>query len=84
MEPGTRDEQVAKKKTARFDRPVIIIYRDYRKRLLDCDGGCSKYFTDAIVSCNLLVDDSTEYVKEVKYRQTKSKEEKLVIEIWEA
>jgi len=61
---------------------VTIEYHSYRARLADADGNFTKYFTDALVSAGVLVDDSPEYVSYIGHRQTKCKEEKVVIEIW--
>lgn len=87
-EQNTGDEQVAEKETTRCDGSYSIIgsvrvtYRDFRRRLLDADNGFSKFFTDAIVSCGAIQDDSPRYIPErPKVTQEKSKEEELIITV---
>ena len=72
------------KEDQRFDSPVGITVTSYRKRLCDADGVSFKAALDGLVHCGVLQDDSTEFVKEIRYKQVKvnsSTEEKTVIEI---
>lgn len=64
MEPRTCYAPLAKKKTARFNRPVSIRMHQIRNRLTDSDGACVKYVLDAIVSAGVLCDDSPEQIPE--------------------
>ena len=69
-----------------FDSPVNVFIHSYRYRLCDPDGISCKWALDAIVKAGILVDDKSENVKEVRFRQTKIKkpeEERTVITIEE-
>lgn len=59
-----------------------IVIHSFRKRLADPDGISAKAAIDGLVSNGLLKDDSAKYVKEVTYKQEKSKQDKTYIEIW--
>ena len=66
-----------------FTSPVRISYRDTRRRLIDSDNGWTKYWTDALISSSILVDDSTKEIPErpsVEQRKAEEgQEESLVI-----
>jgi hypothetical protein len=67
-----------------FDSPVIITVHSFRYRRADPEGLCFKHHLDCIVKAGILVDDSCEYVEEVRFKQTKIKkpeEERTVISI---
>lgn len=85
---NTGNESVGKKEIERhyrpIDRPVAIHYHTERSRLADSDGNFTKYFTDALVTSGLLVDDSPKYVTSITHSQEKSKKERIVIEIYES
>ena len=59
------------KKAARFNRPVSIHIHSIRNRLTDPDGGCAKYFIDALVSAGVLQDDRPEEIHGITYSQEK-------------
>jgi len=64
---------------------VTIRYSCRRKQLADPDGDDYKYFTDALVSCGVLGDDSAEYVSEIRNApsvKAESGEENMTIEVW--
>jgi len=65
-----------------FDSPVNVLVHSYRYRLCDPDGISVKWALDAIVKAGILVDDKSENIKEVRFRQTKIskfEEERTVI-----
>jgi len=76
---GAGNEPMATKETPRFNGPVDIIIESHVKRLRDPDGNFCKYIIDAIVDIGILQDDSTKFIKEIRHRQVRSKEEKTVI-----
>jgi Holliday junction resolvase RusA-like endonuclease len=52
--------------------------------LTDADGASAKAVIDGLVIAGIIIDDSPEYVKEVRYSQAKTTgEEKTIIEITE-
>jgi len=65
----------------RFNTPVCITFVSYRKRLCDPDGISYKAAIDGLVKAGVLADDSPKEVKEIKFRQIQSSEEKTVIEV---
>lgn len=81
MEPDSSHAPVAEEKTARFDSRVIITVTSYRKAKHDPDGISVKAVLDGIVRAGILVDDSTQQVKSIKFESIKSKEEKTIITI---
>ncbi len=56
--------------------PVDIVLTHYRKRYLDVDNFCTKWFIDGFVKAGLLHDDSPKYVRKITHQQVK-------IEQWE-
>jgi len=50
---------------------VDIRFTHYRRRLADPDNFCTKFFVDGLVEAGLLLDDSPQYVNEVRHRQVK-------------
>jgi len=81
LECPPRDAPVEAKESPRHPSRVSITIHSYRKRLADPDGISAKAAIDGLVMCGILVDDSAEYVEEVRFKQTKSKIEKTVIVI---
>jgi len=81
MESLVSDESVAKEGTEGLDTRVTITVRSYRKLKHDPDGVSVKAVLDGIVRCGILPDDSTQEVKEVRFKSFIEKEEKTVIEI---
>ena len=82
MEPAICDAPVAEEKSPGLDTPCSILVHSVRARLADSDGISGKATLDGIVHAGLLPDDSPEYVEEVRYRQTKGKEEVTYIHIY--
>lgn len=72
MELPVGDELLEKKKSARFNSPVCISIHSIRKRLADPDGISGKAAIDGLVKARILEDDSTSFVKEVKFTQSKT------------
>jgi hypothetical protein len=69
---------------AAFDTPVRITVVSYRVTLADADGISAKAAIDGLVLARIIVDDSPEYLEEVRYRQVKVEkveEEQTVLEI---
>jgi hypothetical protein len=69
-----------------FDSPVDILVHSYRYRLCDPDGISIKWALDAIVKAGILIDDKSENIKEIRFKQTKIKkpaEESTVVTISE-
>lgn len=81
LEPDTCNESLAAKEVKGFDSLVTITVISYRKRNHDPDGISVKAVLDGIVRAGILADDSTEQVKEVRFKSIKSKEEKTIIEV---
>jgi hypothetical protein len=76
---------MGQEEAARYHRPVVLVYRQVRKRLTDPDGACSKYVTDALVDCGVLPDDTPKEVEGIRYEQRKAAKgeaEKTIVEIW--
>ena len=71
VEPGFSDAPLAAKADARSHGQVSIVFRSYRHKLADPDGLCGKYVLDALVSCGVFKDDSTDYIKSVAHEQIK-------------
>lgn len=85
VEPTAGRSSVEAKENPRFHSRVRITVISYRSRLCDVDGTSVKAAIDGLVHCGVLVDDSPEFVEEVRFRQVKvkSKEEeetRLIIE----
>ena len=57
----------------RFDSPVCLTIHNYRHRLVDPDGISAKAAIDGIVKAGILIDDSPEQIKEIRFTQTKIK-----------
>jgi len=84
VEQRTRNEQVPKKKVARFDGQVSIKIHSERRYLTDADGACSKYAIDALITAGVLINDNPKCIPESPRKtQSKSKEDKTIIEIYE-
>lgn len=69
---------------AAFDTPVRITVVSYRVTLADADGISAKAAIDGLVLARIIVDDSPEYLEEVRHRQVKVEkveEEQTVLEI---
>lgn len=84
LERTASDEPLAKNGSPAFDSPVRILIHSYRCRLCDVDGISSKSLLDGLVLANVIANDTTNEVQEVRYLQTKVKtkaEEQAVITI---
>lgn len=81
VEQNTGYEPLGKKEIKGFDSLVTITVTSYRKLKHDPDGISVKAVLDGLVRAGILADDSTKYVKEVRLKSIKSKEEKTIIEI---
>jgi hypothetical protein len=86
MEQAPSHEPVGEKKIPRLDSPCRIHVHSRRHRLADPDGISGKAAIDGLVHSGILPDDSTRYVQEVTYSQSKVKtvdqEETEVIISW--
>ena len=87
VEQSSSNEQVAKKETPRFDRPVSLTLFSKRYRLTDSDGACAKYVIDSIVSAKVLVDDNVSCIpeapKRIQEKISKDQQEETIITIKE-
>jgi Holliday junction resolvase RusA-like endonuclease len=85
MEPNTRNEQMATSKATPLASRCSCKIHSKRKRLCDADGISAKAVIDGLVNGGILQDDSTQYVKEVRFSQEKTKgaKEETIIELWE-
>jgi hypothetical protein len=84
VERTAGDEPLAKNGSPAFDTPVRILVHSYRCRLCDVDGISSKALLDGLVLANVIANDTTKEVQEVRYLQTKVKtkaEEQAVITV---
>ena len=54
-----------------FDSPVRIVFRHYRKRIIDVDNVSGKAAVDGLVAAGILENDSPKYVKEIQHVQVK-------------
>lgn len=81
VESNSSHESLGTEEIKRFDSLVTITVISYRKLVHDPDGISAKAVLDGIVRAGILTDDSTKFVKEVRFKSIKSKEEKTVIEI---
>ena len=86
LEPGIGNATGREDEVKAFDSPVVVTIHSYRFRLADPDGLAGKWTIDAIVKAGILADDTTEYVEEVRFKQTKIKkpeEERVVVTLQE-
>jgi len=84
VESNPGDELLATKKTQGLDSRVNIAVTSYRHKKHDPDGLSIKAVLDGIVRAGLLSDDSTQEVKEIRFRSEivkKKLQEKTIIEI---
>ena len=81
LEPIACNEPVGAQEGQRFDTPVCIHIHSVRKRLADSDGISGKAAIDGLVKAGILKDDTTEFVKEVRFSQEKGSIEKTIISI---
>ena len=84
-EPDLGHESLGQEAAEGCDRPVVLVYRQVRKRLTDPDGHFSKYWTDALVDSGILRGDSTHEIEDIHHPQRKAAKgeaEGTVIEIW--
>ena len=80
-----RHEPLETQTVTRFDRPVNITYSTTRRRDTDRVAVEDKYFTDSLVTCKILRDDTKKDVASLDVREPKiGKDEKTIIEIEEA
>lgn len=83
LEQPIRDAPLETQESPRFTSQVNIHIHSYRKRLADPDGISGKAVIDQITSSGLLKDDSSQFVKEVRYSQSKAEIEETVVTIEE-
>ena len=55
----------------RFDSPINLLFHSYRHRLVDPDNLSAKAVIDAIVRSGICRDDTSEQIKEIRFKQTK-------------
>lgn len=75
VEPPISNGSLAQSRTTKFTSPVSITIHSARHRLADPDGISGKAAIDQLVISGILQDDSAQFVKEVRFRQTKVKGE---------
>jgi hypothetical protein len=76
------DESLEASKGCAFDTPVDIYIIHYRTRLGDTRGVSEKAAIDGCVHRGILIDDSTKYIREIRDKQIKVKnqsEEKTLL-----
>ncbi len=73
LEQNISNETKGQNEIEAFKSPVSILIHSYRYRLADPDGISAKWAIDAIVKAGILVDDKSENIKEVRFKQTKIK-----------
>lgn len=79
-----RHEQMEAKTVTRFNRPVSITMRTTRRRDTDRNAVEDKYFTDSLVSCKVLRNDTKKDIAKLDIREPEiGKDEKTIIEIEE-
>lgn len=86
VEQASCYEPVGAQEIPRLDSPCRIHIHSRRYRLADPDGISGKAAIDGLVHSGILPDDSTRYVQEVTYSQSKVKtvdqEETEIIISW--
>ena len=65
------------KRSSKGGDQFTIIVDSYRKRYMDPDNLCPKWYIDEIVKAGIIPDDSSRYVKEVKKRVHVVKDEEF-------
>lgn len=79
-----RHEPLETQTVTRFNRPVSITYITTRRRDTDRIAVEDKYFTDSLVTCKILRDDTKKDVASLDVREPEiGRDEKTVIEIEE-
>ena len=79
-----RHEQMEAKTVTRFNRPVSITMRTTRRRDTDRNAVEDKYFTDSLVTCKVLRNDTKKDIAKLDIREPEiGKDEKTIIEIEE-
>jgi len=79
-----RHEQMEAKTVTRFNRPVSITMRTTRRRDTDRHAVEDKYFTDSLVTCKVLRNDTKKDIAKLDIREPEiGKDEKTIIEIEE-
>lgn len=82
LERPSGNEQMEEDESPAPDTRACISVHSVRKRLADPDGISAKAAIDGLVKAGILADDSTLYIKEVSYTQTKTTgSEYTIIEI---
>ena len=77
---------LATKEDKGLDTRRSILITSYRYRPTDADGASGKAVIDGCVHRGILEDDSTEFVKEVRFKQVKipkDQPERTIVEIYE-
>ena len=85
VEQAIGNALVAKEKAKGYNGLVSLRIFEYRHRLADPDGACTKYLIDSLVSSGLLQDDSSKFIKKIEKEQfkiDKTSPEKTIVEIW--
>jgi len=71
LEPAFMCKRMAKKENKRLDSRYDLHVHSIRKRLADVDGISAKAAIDGLVKAGLLEDDSTEFIREIRFSQEK-------------
>lgn len=71
---GDGTKKRAKRVSAKGNQFTIIV-DSYRRRHMDPDNLCPKWYIDEIVKAGIIPDDSSRYIREVKKRVHKVKDE---------
>jgi len=84
LEPAVQHALAGKKSVCEVHSRCSIKVHSIRTRLADPDGISAKAVIDGLRACGILVDDSAEFVKEVRFSQEKGKIDSTEITIeWE-
>jgi len=81
LESALVDALGSEKEMRRFAAPVCIDVHCFRKRLADLDGNSIKAVLDGVVKAGILADDSSKFISEIRYRQSKSGTESTTLRI---
>jgi hypothetical protein len=81
MESHPCDAPLGTETVKGFNSPVSISVHSIRKRLCDIDGISAKAVIDGLVHAKILIDDTPQYVKEVRFSQAKGSPEITIIEV---
>jgi hypothetical protein len=84
LEPAVQHALAGKKSVCEIHSRCNIKVHSIRTRLADPDGISAKAVIDGLRACGVFLDDSAEFVKEVRFSQEKGKVDSTEITIeWE-